>query len=118
MSKILVVDDDIDILDGIEVYLKRKKLNVVSLSDCRKVTQTVQSERPDLILLDIKLGICDGRQLCLQLKNRYRYTQPILLFSSSPELGDTVYEYQADDFILKPFSIQEFYTTIQEHLWR
>ena len=116
MNKILIVDDETDILDGIEVYLRRKQFNVVILSDCRKVTQIVQDEKRDLILLDIKLGICDGRQLCLQLKSRYQYQNPILLFSSSPEPGDTAGSYKADDFILKPFGIYEFLKTIQLHL--
>ena len=116
MNKILVVDDDADILNSVSWILRKNDFEVVTLIDCRKVLETVRDTKPDLILLDINLGYCDGRQLCLQLKNTNLFNHPILLFSANPEMVESVSLYKADDFIQKPFAIKEFVTTIREHL--
>lgn len=116
MSKILVVDDDEDILESVSFVLEKYGFEVCGLSDCRKTVSTAAQEKPDLILLDINLGFCDGRQLCLQLKNRYSYQKRILLFSANPELVESIDLYQADEFIRKPFGIKEFVSKIREHI--
>lgn len=116
MNKILIVDDDEDILLSVSLILKRSGFDVISLQDCRKAIQTVADEKPDLILLDINLGFCDGRQLCLELKNRQSYSHHILLFSANPELVESIDLYKADEFIRKPFSIKAFVATLREHM--
>ena len=116
MNKILIVDDDEDILLSLGLLLSRHGFEVISLQDCRKTVQTVSDEKPDLILLDINLGFCDGRQLCLELKNRRGYAHHILLFSANPELVEAIDLYKADEFIRKPFSIKAFVATLREHM--
>ena len=116
MNKVLIVDDDADILESVSWILKKNDFEVVTLIDCRKLLETVREMEPDLILLDINLGHCDGRQLCLQLKNKNLFSHHILLFSANPELVESTSLYKADDFISKPFVIKEFVTTIREHI--
>lgn len=116
MNSILVVDDDDDILESVTFVLERNGFDVIALSDCRKIIEVAAYKKPDLILLDINLGHCDGRQLCLQLKNKWRFPKHILLFSANPELVESIDLYKADEFIRKPFSIKEFVHTIREHM--
>lgn len=116
MNRILVVDDDEDILDSVSLVLRRNGFEVISLSDCRQTVERAAEIHPDLILLDINLGFCDGRQLCLELKNRHRFPHHILLFSANPEMAESIELYKADEFIAKPFSIKEFVLTIREHV--
>ena len=116
MNRILVVDDDEDILDSVSWILNKNGFDVFPLSDCRRTIQMAAEVQPDVILLDINLGYCDGRQLCLELKNRHQFPRHILLFSANPELVESIGLYKADEFICKPFSIKEFVLTIKEHI--
>ena len=114
MNKVLVVDDDEDIVDCVCMILQANGFDVVCLYDCRQVIKTVEEKKPDLILLDINLGFCDGRELCLELKERHLFKKPILLFSAKAEHAKTLHLYKADDFIEKPFGVTEFVKTIRD----
>lgn len=116
MSKILVVDDDEDILFTVDRILTKNHFDVTCLSDCRKMVQTAQDMKPDLILLDINLGYCDGRKLCLDMKSKHRFGKHILLFSANSEMVKGLSLYGADDFIEKPFDIKRFVETIRQHI--
>ena len=116
MNKILIVDDDEDILLSLSLILKRNGFEVVTLQDCRKTVQTITHENPELVLLDINLGFCDGRELCLKLKNTQHYPHHVILFSANPELVKSIDLYKADEFIKKPFSIKEFVETMRQHM--
>ncbi len=116
MNKILVADDDNDILDIVSLILKMQGFEVISLLDCRQVIKTAEEVKPDLILLDINLGFCDGRKLCLELKNVHLFGNHILLFSANPELATSLNHYKADGFIRKPFDVKGFVNTIRAHM--
>ena len=72
--------------------------------------------KPDLILLDINLGLCDGRQLCYELKTVHHFAAPVLLFSANPELAIAGSYCMADGFIQKPFDTEDLVNIIQHHL--
>ena len=107
MFKILVIDDDVDLLFLGSSMLRQKGFEVHSLARPENVLHVVKSFRPDLILLDIKLGDYDGRDLCLQLKNNPETKDiKIILYSAFPETSVDVMKYGADDFMLKPVSAE------------
>jgi DNA-binding response OmpR family regulator len=106
MFKILVIDDDVDLLFLGSSMLRQKGFEVHSLARPENVLHVVKSFRPDLILLDIKLGDYDGRDLCLQLKNNPETKDiKIILYSAFPETSVDVMKYGADDFIMKPYEM-------------
>jgi DNA-binding response OmpR family regulator len=70
-----------------------------------------------LILLDIKLGEYDGRNICLQLKNNPETKLiKVVLYSAFPETSVDVSKYGADDFVLKPYEMDHLITRIHHHL--
>lgn len=118
-ARVLVVDDDVDILDaltymleddGYEVKTSDKAVYAESLADS-------DATLPDLIVLDVLLSGKDGRTICRQLKAAPR-TQgvPVLMISAHPNAGPSVLEAGADAFLAKPFSIDEFLGTVSELL--
>ena len=106
-QRILVVDDDQEILDVVreiltdEGYRVQTSLNSASL-------QRLESNPPDLILLDVLLQGEDGRELCRQVKSREQSGQiPVILFSANIAANAATAECGADDFLAKPFRIRE-----------
>jgi len=117
MFKILVIDDDIDLLFLGSSLLRQKGFDVHSLARPENVIHVVRSFQPDLILLDIKLGDYDGGNICLQLKNHPETKQvKIILYSAFPETSVDVSKYGADDFVLKPYEMDHLVTRINHHL--
>lgn len=117
MFKILVIDDDVDLLFLGSSLLRQRGFEVFSLARPENVFHVVKSFQPDLILLDIKLGDYDGRNICLQLKsNAPTKHVKIILYSAFPETSVDVSKYGADDFVLKPYEMDHMVTRINHHL--
>ena len=116
MQKIMIVEDDEDILFIVALLLKKNRFSVIQVSDCKKAVAVALEWMPDLILFDINLGLCDGRQLCLELKTVHHFNAPVLLFSANQELVSNLDLYKADAFIQKPFEAKELVNTIRRHL--
>lgn len=82
MKRILVVDDDIEVLETIQLILEIGGFKVSALNDGEEIFNRIEKFSPDLILLDISLGHIDGRVLCEQLKSIESTSKiPILLIS-------------------------------------
>lgn len=107
MKKILVVDDDIEVLETIQLILEIGGFKVSALNDGDEVFKRIETFKPDLLLLDISLGHIDGRILCEQLKSMEKTSQiPILLISGLYDPKDfTTLNYGQDDFLSKPFQM-------------
>lgn len=104
MRKVLVVDDDHDILTVVEIVLNMHNFKVQVLSKPDEINNTIKSFFPDLILLDVALGSVDGRDICKELKqsNETKHI-PVLLFSAHYDLINDIHECFADGLITKPF---------------
>jgi DNA-binding response OmpR family regulator len=113
MKKILVVDDDLDILTLVKMTLKMNGFAVEAISKWQEVDNKIHSFNPDLILLDISLGGADGRDICQRLKEE-NDTQhiPIILFSAHAEMGESILSCKAQAFIAKPYELSHFLKTI------
>src|ERR1700712_5192676 len=107
MRRIIVVEDDDDILFVVSYMLERNGYIVLPVVVGELVIEEALRVQPDLILMDINLRTCDGRELCLKLKTRHHLQTPILLFSANVHLASTVHLYKADGFISKPFDMDE-----------
>ncbi len=115
-KRILVVDDDTDILNLVQAILDYEGY-LVQTSSSGSIFQHVQRALPDLILLDVLLNEKDGRVLCLQLKvNELTKDIPIILFSAQVKKENALNGSHADDFLVKPFDIEELLTVIRKHL--
>lgn len=117
MKKVLVVDDDIDLLDMVSLVLTKYNLKVNPLGKCLEFYDTLSSDKPDIILMDIYLGECDGREICQKFKKSSTYTGiPVILYSAGNVTQSSVQESLADDFMSKPFDIKHLVDKINHHL--
>lgn len=117
MRKILVIDDDLDLLFLGSSLLRQKGFEVFSLAKTDNLFYSVDLFKPDLILLDVKLGNEDGRIICKQLKENVETNSiKIILYSAFPETSVEYAKYGADDFIIKPYELDHLVTRINRHL--
>ena len=117
MQKNLVVDDDTDLLEMIEMTLSRLGYHITTLAKGSGFINILESNRPDIILLDIFLGDADGRNLCYQMKLQPAYENiPVILYSAGYVPLSTIKNSKADEFIIKPFDIKQLLEKIKSLL--
>ena len=117
MKKILVIDDEIDICNMLKEYLQMEDYLVYTAADANEALKQVCNQ-PDLILLDINMPQMDGYELCERIRDEL--TCPILFLSARTEEKDRVngFKVGGDDYIVKPFSMEELLARIAAHLRR
>ena len=119
MFRILIIDDDVDLLFLGSSLLKQRGFEVFSLSSADEAFEIVKSFKPHLILLDVKLGDQDGRNICLKLKRDPETNFiKIILYSAFPETSVEYSKYGADEFIVKPYEFNHLVERIHHHLDR
>ncbi len=117
MLKVLVVDDDLDILAVMQLLLKMKGFEVEVTTKGEETFEKVDVFKPNLILLDVLLSGSDGRIICKQLKSQEDTSHiPIIMFSAHPSAVETIRDYGADDFIAKPFDVNELINKVNNQL--
>ena len=117
MQKILVVDDDKDLLEMVEMTLSRLGYHITTLAKGSGFFNVVESIRPDIILLDIFLGDADGRILCNKMKLQSAYENiPVILYSAGYVPRSTIEHSKADEFMIKPFEIKQLLEKIKKLL--
>lgn len=117
MKKILVVDDDIDILTVVQLVLDSNGFEVSAISHWQQIYTQIGTFKPDLILLDVSLGTQDGRNICKLLKtNKETKHISVILFSANHNVEKSVSECMADSFISKPFDINDLIEGINNQL--
>lgn len=115
MQKIIVLDDNEDILEAVSLVLKRKPLEVVALRDPGELMDNIPSHEPVLLLMDIFLGKDDGRRICRVLKDNPTFDQlTVVLFSAQAYTPESVAESGADAILDKPFSVKKLYNVIDQ----
>lgn len=106
IKKIVVVDDDPDILQAIKIILELQGYSVSTSQKGECVFKITRRESPNLILLDVLLSGSDGRNWAKQLKNEKDTKDiPIILISADPSVHQSYKDCGADDFIPKPFDV-------------
>lgn len=118
-EKILIIEDEEDLVKGLRLNLKDEGYQVAWASDGEQGLLQVFKEKPDLILLDIMLPKKDGLEICRELREK-KITIPIIMLTAKGEEIDKVVglEIGADDYITKPFSVRELLARIKAHLRR
>ncbi|HET7657300.1 MAG TPA: response regulator transcription factor [Bacillales bacterium] len=117
-AKIMIVDDEEEILEMIRLFLEREDFDVLCLQDGNRIEEAIKEHQPDLLILDVLLDGVDGVELCRRLRT---FTDiPILLISCKSEDFDKVIGLSVggDDYITKPFSPMELVARVKAHLRR
>jgi two-component system alkaline phosphatase synthesis response regulator PhoP len=117
-QKILVVDDEAEIVRLVRAYLERAGFAVVSASEGREALAVFRHERPDLIILDLNLPGMDGLDVCRAM--RRDSDVPIIMLTARLEETDRLIglELGADDYVVKPFSPREIVARVRAVLRR
>ena len=114
---IMVVDDETEILDMLKRYFSLEGYHVITATGGKEALQKL-AKQPDLILLDINMPDMDGLSLCKSIRNFV--SCPILFLTANAEDSDKIKGFGAggDDYIVKPFSIDELGARVSAHLRR
>jgi len=115
-KKILVADDDPAISEALVLILDEYGYDVDTVLDGQAIYK-MKDKFPDLLLLDVWMSGQDGRDICRFLKNK-KETQniPIIMFSASRDIKDSTTEAGANDFLSKPFEMEELIDKIERQL--
>jgi two-component system response regulator VicR len=116
--KILVVDDEHNIVDILKVNLEREGYSVLAAYDGLQALEIASTQNPDLVILDCMLPKMDGFDVCRKLRQHTNI--PILMLTAKSEEIDKVLglELGADDYITKPFSVREVLARVKAQLRR
>jgi len=118
---IVVLDDEVDILELVEVTLKKNGFTPITFEFVDTFWDYLNKKTPDLIVLDLMLNDADGFEICKQIRANDRLAQvPIIMLSAKSEDTDKIVglEIGADDYMTKPFSPRELIARIKAVLKR
>ena len=118
VKKILVVDDDPDILDALQFMLEDAgyEVKTTEKGEYAENLHDTNGGLPDVIILDVLLSGKDGRLICQKLKSQEETKRiPIIMISAHPNAKQSVTAVGADDFIAKPFDMDELLAKIAQY---
>lgn len=116
MSKILLIDDDLDLLTILKTTLVRKGFDVHAQDSWDGSSEIINFFKPNLIILDVFLSGLDGLDICKKIKKSpYTKNLPVLIISGFPWISQSaIYEFGANDFIAKPFEVNDLLKKIHK----
>ncbi|HWR35567.1 MAG TPA: response regulator [Clostridia bacterium] len=119
MKKVLIVDDSQAEVRLMQAYLEQAGYWAVSINDPMRIEQTIDVERPGLILLDVVMPGRNGFQACRELKGSAEYGRiPIVMVTSKGNESDKFWGQQqgADGYVVKPFTKEQLLGEVQRFL--
>ena len=117
-DRILVVDDEPEIADLVELYLRNENFIVYKFYSASEALACINSEQLDLAILDVMLPGISGLQICSKIRERYNY--PVIMLTAKTEYIDKItgLTLGADDYIPKPFNPLELVARVKAQIRR
>ena len=118
-KRVLVVDDESNIVDILKFNLEREGYEVLCAYDGGEALEKARNEAPDLVLLDVMLPVMDGFGVLEEIRKTDKLT-PVIMLTAREEERDKVLglEIGADDYIVKPFSVRELMARVKTNIRR
>jgi len=116
--KVLIADDEPQICEILRIYFEKEGFTVVDAGDGKEALEKINSERPDILILDVMMPVMDGLQVCAKVREKYDI--PIIMLTAKDEDDDRILglETGADDYITKPFNTREVVARVKAVLRR
>jgi DNA-binding response OmpR family regulator len=116
-KKILIIDDNEDIIVMLKAILSMKGYEVYLKRDVDDITEYVTKLWPDLIIMDMLLSGIDGCEICNSLKSDTKFDSiSVLMISAHPHAREACLKVGADKFLGKPFDLKNFFKVVEELL--
>ncbi len=116
-KKVLIVDDDIDILEVLNLLFEFSGYQTKATPDAEYTYSLIHDFKPDAIILDVLLSGYDGRDICRQLKSAEATKHiPVIMISAHPNALESTKQAGADDFVAKPFDIHVLLNKVERLL--
>lgn len=113
MKRMLIIDDDTDILEALEILMNMEGYDVKISTKADAIDRISQTNQPDMIILDVMLSGKDGRTLVKRLKMQEATKNiPVLMISAHPTVRTSTLKAGADDFLAKPFETTELVSKV------
>ena len=117
--RILVIDDESDVLDTVRIGLELAGFTVLATPDGAQGLRVADAEKPDLVLLDLQMPTLNGIEVCRRLKEGGETkTTPVIILSAHADESSrlSARKVGADDYVLKPFDMRELVDLIHTFL--
>jgi len=121
MARIMVVDDEVNVVNIVSQALRKREHTVVVAYDGAQAIELLQSHRPDLVILDVRMPRIDGLQVCRFMRTTPKLASvPVIFLSAKERLEDRIagLEAGADDYLSKPFNLIELELRVKALLRR
>lgn len=114
---ILVLDDEKEIADLVEVYLKNENYNVFKFYDSKEAIKCIENQKLDFAILDVMIKDVDGFEICKMIRDK-GFNFPVIMLTAKIEDKDKIQGLTlgADDYITKPFSVRELMARVKANL--
>jgi DNA-binding response OmpR family regulator len=115
MKKVLIIEDDESISQALTMALELEGFSIRPVLKAKESLAHIKAFKPDIILLDLLLSGIDGRHVAKDIKaHKKMATIPIILLSAHPAARAAAEEIKADDFIAKPFDVNDLIVKINK----
>jgi Response regulator containing CheY-like receiver, AAA-type ATPase, and DNA-binding domains len=116
-DNILIIDDDLDIGRMLKLILEHKGFNVIFHENAEQVKEIMQQKEIDVLILDMLLSGVNGTEVCARLKkDPLIKNTPVIMMSAHPDARKTCMNAGADEFMSKPFDMQEMFVKINRSI--
>lgn len=114
-KRILVCDDNAEILEITRIILESNNYEVKTSLDCDDIFNKIEQAQPDLILMDLRIPMRGGANTTLLIKNSLKYQNiPVILFSANTDVKEKARFSGADAYLAKPFSLTELEDIVEK----
>jgi len=115
MKRVLIVDNDPDVLDIMQEALTYEGLHVTCVDEANNILELIDQHKPDLLMVDYLLNGINGGEICHQLKENPKTQHlPVIIMSAYPRVMLSPGNYNSDDFIAKPFDLTDMVGRIKK----
>ena len=116
-KSVFVLEDNPDLRELFTILLEEESYEVSSFEDVASFNKVICASLPDIFLLDVMLPDGNGADICHELKSSLRTSHiPIILMSANTSIAEIQHNCQAEDFIAKPFDINDFIKKVNRYV--